>query len=236
MNRPRLLDLFCKAGGASVGYHRAGFEVIGVDIAPQPNYPYRFIQADAIDLLTSWVGGGHWYHELPTVAAWHASPPCQRYSSMTRVRGNPADHPDLVSPTRALLMATGLPYAIENVEGAPLQDAITLCGSMFGLGATCIDGQWRQLRRHRLFEGAVPLLVSPCQHRGEPVGVYGHGGQRTTASSGKGHNRGYMGNKAERMAAMGIDWMTGAELSQAIPPAYTEFIGRRLMAAIGGDE
>ena len=221
MNRPRLLDLFCKAGGASVGYHRAGFEVIGVDIAPQPNYPYRFIQADAIDLLTSWVGGGHWFHELPTVAAWHASPPCQRYSSMTRVRGNPADHPDLVSPTRALLMATGLPYAIENVEGAPLQDAITLCGSMFGLG----------VRRHRQFEvHDVDLLVAPCDHSRRAVPVYGNAGGSSRRDGIK------FPTTAERMAAMGIDWMTGAELSQAIPPAYTEFIGRRLMAAIGGHE
>lgn len=231
--RPRLLDLFCGAGGVAVGYHRAGFDVVGVDIKPQKNYPFEFHQADCLDVLASYVDGGEWFYTLPSLAAIHASPPCQRYSAITRVHGRSAEHPDLVAPTRNLLIATGLPYVFENVEGAPLLNVITLCGSMFGLGAQCIDGQWRQLRRHRLFEGEVPVLLSPCQHSGEPIGVYGHGGNRhNTAKSGKGHNRGYMGNKQERMQAMGIDWMTGAELSQAIPPAYTEFIGRRLMEVL----
>lgn len=229
--RPRLLDLFCGAGGAAMGYHRAGFDVVGVDISPQPRYPFEFHQADVMSVLDSLVTGGEWRHTLPTFAAIHASPPCQRYSSMTRVVGNPADHPDLVDAVRDRITALGVPYVIENVEGAPLRQPLTLCGSMFGLGAVCRDGGYRQLRRHRLFEMSQFALAPQCRHDGEPVGVYGSGGgQQKTARSGNGTNRGYMGIKSERCEAMGIDWMNNAELSQAIPPAYTEFLGRLLLA------
>lgn len=219
--KPRLLDLFCGAGGAAVGYHRAGFDVVGVDIKAQPSYPFEFVQADALELLAneSWV-----YDEF---AAVHASPPCQAFSSITRVSGS--KHDDLLTPTRDILAGTGRPYVIENVMGAPLPSAIRLCGSAFGLGAVCDDGKRRQLRRHRLFESSMLVLSPPCQHEGEPIGVYGHGGgQKKTVWNG-GTNRGYMGRLSECREAMGIDWMDKREISQAIPPAYTEFIGACLL-------
>src|SRR5262245_32328515 len=144
--RPRLLDLFCGAGGAAVGYDRAGFQVVGVDIAPQPNYPFTFGEADALEYL-KWI-------VLPSLgarkfAAIHASPPCQRWSTKTR---NPERHPDLIEPVRVLLESTGLPYVIENVPDAPLRDPVQLCGSSFGLG----------VQRHRSFETNFPLLVPDC--------------------------------------------------------------------------
>jgi DNA (cytosine-5)-methyltransferase 1 len=227
MARPRLLDLFCGAGGAAVGYHRAGFEVVGVDINPQPRYPFKFVQDDAVALMSTYP----WWDE-PPFHAIHASPPCPRYSMMTKVSGTPTDHPDLMEPVRELLSKTGLPYVIENVVGAPMIDPVRLCGSSLGLGAKCRDGKWRQLRRHRLFETNFPLLVPPCSHEGEPVGVYGHGGgkQKTVWSGGTG--RGYMATREEAFAAMGIDWMLKREVKDAIPPAYTEFIGGQLMASI----
>lgn len=229
-SKPRLLDLFCGAGGAAMGYHRAGFEVVGVDIKPQPNYPFEFHRAEAIDVLESILNGGHWCYEIGELAAIHASPPCPRYSRISDVHGVRDNHPDLVGPTRdAIFGLTPIPFVIENVPGAPLREPVVLCGSGFGLGANCKDGKWRQLRRHRLFETDIPLMPSPCCHSGEPVGVYGHGGaQRKTTANG-GVNRGYMGDKQEASDAMGIDWMTKAELSDAIPPAYTELIGHQLM-------
>lgn len=220
--RPRLLDLFCGAGGAAMGYSRAGFEVVGVDIKPQPNYPFRFIQGDALEELDC--------QRWRFYDAIHASPPCQRYSRMTRVRGNPDEHPDLVGPIRDLLRQTDVPYVIENVVGSPLENPIKLCGSSLGLGAHCRDGKWRQLRRHRLFEANFDLMAPPCSHQGEPVGVYGNGGgQQKTVWNG-GLNRGYMATKAEAEEALGIDWMIKVELSNSVPPAYTEFIGKQLMA------
>jgi DNA (cytosine-5)-methyltransferase 1 len=205
---PRLLDLFCGAGGVAMGYHRAGFDVVGVDIKPQPNYPFRFWQGDAL-YTDNWP-------DFP-IAAIHASPPCQAYSAMHGSTG-----PDLIGPTRELLEATGLPYVIENVEGAPLHDPIKLCGSMFDL----------DVERHRLFETNWPLGDHhwPCRHqiwaprfdfsdhgknyKSKTVPVYGTGG----------------GKAAEHWeAAMGITWMTRAELAEAIPPAYTEWIGSRLL-------
>lgn len=211
--RPRLLDLFCGAGGAAMGYHRAGFDVIGVDINPQPNYPFKFIQGDALDVAN----GG-----LPTFAAVHASPPCQRYSTMT---ADVDKHPDLVGPIRELLVASGLPYVIENVPQAPLVGPVTLCGSAFGL----------RVRRHRAFESNAALIGTECYHaeQGRPVGVYGQhpdrrqhfrpdGTQRGTKATTLGHGR----------RAMGIDWMTWPELAESIPPAYTEYIGRQLLDAM----
>ena len=224
MSKPRLLDLFCGAGGAAMGYARAGFEVVGVDIKPQPHYPFEFRQWDALDYL-----------DRTSVSSWdaiHASPPCQRFSALTAVHGR--EHPDLIKPTRSALRWTGLPYVIENVPRSPLLEPIHLCGSMFGLGATCRDGQWRQLRRHRLFEFGgglcAPALAPSCWHQGEPLGVYGNGGGQAKTVWNGGPNRGYMGTKSERVEAMGIDWMSNAELSQAIPPAYTEWIGKQLLA------
>jgi DNA (cytosine-5)-methyltransferase 1 len=213
VRRPRLLDLFCGAGGAGAGYARAGFEVVGVDLADQPNYPLTFIQADALEVLRSGYADGF--------DAVHASPPCQAYSAL-RARHQDREYPDLVAVVRAELERSGRPWIIENVPGAPLRHMAVLCGSMFGLGATGSDGLRRQLRRHRLFEASFPIMTPPCMHRGQPVGVYGHGG-------GGQMGRGYKGSGPEYREAMGIDWATKREIALAIPPAYTEFLGGLLL-------
>lgn len=223
MTRPRLLDLFCGAGGAAAGYAAAGFDVVGVDLAPQPRFPYEFVQSDALDYL---IAHGAEFDVI------HASPPCQLYSKITGQHGaaQRASHPDLVEPTRQLLIAAGRPYVIENVEGAPLVEPMMLCGTMFGLGTT-IAGEWRPLRRHRLWESSVWLWPpQACAHiRGQrSVYVYGHAGG---SSSRDGWTA---GSTDDWRAAMGIDWMTGDELAEAIPPAYTEWIGRQLIEATKG--
>lgn len=206
--RPILLDLFCGAGGAGAGYARAGFDVIGVDLSPQPRYPFEFHQADAL----TW--------PLDGVAIVHASPPCQRYSALTRRWGSsrPDTHPDLVDPIRQRLIAAGVPYIIENVAGAPLLDAIRLCGSSFGL----------EVRRHRYFEMTdPPLLVPPCQHSGPALQVNGRPG-----GSSRRDPLARFGSVAEWRVGMGIDWMTAPELAEAIPPAYTEWIGRHALEVL----
>lgn len=218
--RPRLLDLFCGAGGAGMGYARAGFEVVGVDINPQPRYPFAFIQGDALEYVAA---HGHEFDAI------HASPPCQAYTSLGAMHKD-RKYPDLLAATRALLVGIGRPWVIENVPGAPMT-GITLCGSMFGLGAHCRDGAWHQLRRHRLFESSAFLLSPVCQHEGRPVGVYGNGGGNEGRAYLPGIN-GYTGNAKERRETMGIDWMNRGELSQSIPPAYTEFIGGQLMVSL----
>jgi DNA (cytosine-5)-methyltransferase 1 len=206
----RLLDLFCGQGGAAMGYHRAGFDVVGVDIVPQPRYPFGFIQADALEYVAE---NGQEFDAI------HASPPCQKFSNMKSLH-NARQHPDLITPIRVLLNEIGRPYIIENVPGAPLINPFTLCGSMFGLHS---NGT-RYLKRHRIFEGNVPVFALVCNHSGLAVGVYGHGqagllGQRMrTAKVG------------EAKKLMGIDWMTRDGLSQAIPPAYTQFIGTHLLS------
>jgi DNA (cytosine-5)-methyltransferase 1 len=217
----RILDLYCGAGGCSEGYRRAGFEVVGVDIRPQKRYPFPFIQGDALDVLRRMIAGekflasdGNWYR-LSDFDAIHASPPCQRYSNLTR-EDCKARHPDLIGPTRTALLGTRLPYVIENVQGARrhLLDPLLLCGSMFNL----------PIWRHRFFEINVPMLslLPPCDHSFHPVLVTGTpriiGIPRREPSV------------AERAKAIGIDWMTGDELDEAIPPAYTEWIGARLAA------
>lgn len=216
--RPRILDLFCGAGGAAMGYYHAGFDVVGVDHKPMKHYPFEFHQADALEFLAE--------HgcEFDTI---HASPPCQAFTPLKRM-WNAKEHPDLVGVTREKLDAIGGPYVIENVPGAPLVNATMLCGSMFRLG--CDGGE---LRRHRLFECSFHVgLTPPCKHgwsgpNGETIGVYGgHGRDRRRRTNGQHFPT------AKRAEAMGIDWMTGAELSQAIPPAYTEFIGRQLLVAL----
>ena len=206
MSPPRLLDLFCGAGGAARGYQLAGFYVVGVDNRPQPRYcGDEFIQADAMGF------------PLDGFDAIHASPPCQAYSAMRTNWNARDDHPELVPPTRARLAASGVPWVMENVPGAPLAPLFLMCGSAFGLG---IPGY--QLRRHRWFEVSGFWAMSlPCQHHGPVIGIYGdHGRDRRRKN---GHGRYF--TLDERKAAMGIDWMARGELDQAIPPAYTEFIG-----------
>lgn len=228
--RPRLLDLFCGAGGAAMGYHRAGFEVVGVDLHPQPHYPFEFHQADALT------------YPLDGFDAIHASPPCQAYSVLRRANPD-ALYPDLVAPMRERLQASGLPWVMENVPGSPLCFTLVLCGSMFDLGADSGSGinalrQRRQLRRHRLFESNFLMMQPNCSHGGEALGVYGGGPMgRYTFENGAKKDRyarrgGYQGTVAEKQTAMGIDWMSAKELNQAIPPAYTEYIGQQLLAAM----
>ena len=209
MSRPRLLDLFCGAGGCAVGYHRAGFDVVGVDVKPQPRFPFEFIQADAFDYLEALMGLSRFGTDIP-FAAIHASPPCQAYSRATAWRGDRDKHPDLIAQTREGLSWFGVPYAIENVQEARhlLRGGFMLCGSSFGL----------PFRRHRWFELSVPVgeLVSPCQHRKGDYS-FDHGVKQA---------------EAVYRDAMECDWMTVHESRQAIPPAYTEFIGRQLLNAI----
>lgn len=212
--RPRLLDLFSCAGGAARGYQLAGFHVTGVDIRPQPRYAGDvFVQADALTF------------PLDGFDAIHASPPCQAYSDATPVTHKHL-HPRLIGDVQARLRESGLPYVIENVTGARahLDRPLLLCGSMFGLGAT-VRGEWRQLLRHRWFE-TTTWTLSPfaCAHTGKHITV------RVGSNARRGQG-GVRDLSAERVA-MGIDWMTGGELTEAIPPAYTEWLGRRLLEAI----
>jgi DNA (cytosine-5)-methyltransferase 1 len=226
--KPRLLDLFCGAGGCSAGYARAGFDVVGVDVKPQPNYPYEFVQADALEVLDrlsfglSLVEGDLACH-VEDFAAIHASPPCQHFTKYGNVVKDIRErYEDLIEPVRELLKATGLPYVIENVEGSPLHDSIVLCGSMFDL----------DVQRHRLFETNWPLVPPtwPCRHK-----IWS---RRFKSSTGRKPNSrftievGSWDEKIERQkAAMGVDWTIATrELSEAIPPAYTEFIGQQLLA------
>lgn len=214
--RPRLLDLFCCAGGAAVGYARAGWEVVGVDIAFQKNYPFEFHRADALEFVREY---GHEFD------AFHASPPCQHYCTLTlgnRGRGEEREHPDLVADTRAALDATGKPYVIENVPSAPLRKDLVLCGLMFDL----------KVFRHRVFELGGWSAEGPAhpshkghrvagwrhgvRHEGDMVAVYGDGGGK--------------GSVAQWQEAMGIHHTDDRrELAEAIPPAYTEHLGKQLI-------
>lgn len=212
--RPKLLDLFCGAGGAGVGYQRAGFDVTGVDIEAHPDSPHLVIVADALAVLTD-------SDFLAGFDVIHASPPCPRYSSATPA-ANRDKHPDLIGPVREALQAWGGPYVIENVPGAPLDNPVLLCGSSFGLS----------VRRHRLFETNVPMLAPQCRHDLQPQvwGVYGDHGDAKPVTRPNGTRR---GNKARDAAhageVLGIDWMTRwDDLADAIPPAYTEFIGDQI--------
>lgn len=205
--KPRLLDLFCGAGGAGVGYSRAGFEVVGVDITEQPHYPFEFHRADALAF------------PLTGFDVIHASPPCQAYS-ISRNNGCHANAPDLVPAVLKRLRGSGLSWIVENVPGSPLPSAVQLCGASFGLGVASLD-----LSRHRWFATSFGLLAPPCQHRrGSTVGVYGNG-----TNSWHRRKLGRCLAVSELRAAMRIDWMSRRELSQSIPPAYTEWIGRRLL-------
>ena len=204
--RPRLLDLFCGAGGAAMGYHRAGFEVVGVDNKPQPRYPFEFHQADAMT------------YPLDGFDAIHASPPCQAFTVANNYRPElKENYPDLVEPLRRRLIDHGVLYVIENVPGSPLRDYTVVCGSGLGL----------PLRRHRWFESPLMLWGAPCAHALFPWRAdYKHSTgrkQRRVVVVGE-----WRVAKHLQDEAMGIDWMTLPELSEAIPPAYTEHIGRQL--------
>lgn len=224
MTRSRLLDLFCGAGGAAMGYHRAGFEVVGVDLEPQPHYPFEFHQADALE------------YPLDGFDAIHASPPCQAHTvgrNMWAGRLPDDRHTDLLTPMRARLETTTVPWIIENVPGAPMRADVTLCGSQFGLGVI----------RHRLFECSWPYfaLLPPCWHGYYTASVFGGGALSPTPRGGRNRLDGTHSVMQHRVhvahteasAAMGIEWMTRDELSQAIPPAYTEHLGRELAAYLG---
>lgn len=220
MSRPRLLDLFCGAGGAAMGYYRAGFDVVGVDIAPQKRYPFEFHQADALT------------YSLDGFDVIHASPPCQGYSaSKGLARTAIKTWQPLLAPMRERLEAAGAPWVMENVAAArsAMRWPLRLCGTQFGL----------RVYRHRLFETSMPLF-SPgkCSHprylEVDYLCVYGnHARRRQTGNRG---NRYQRATVAEARLAMGIDWMTQKELSQSVPPAYTEWIGRQLLAALALDE
>ncbi len=199
----RLLDLFCGAGGAAMGYHQAGFDdIVGVDIEPQPNYPFTFIQGDALKPPV----------RLEDFDLIHASPPCQAFTVARVIHGR--SHPDLVDPTRHMFHSSTAPWVMENVPNSPLRRDLVLCGSMFGLVS-----KHGRLRRHRLFEMSWdgPLLTPPHQHHGPTISVFGHGGHV------------YHGVNDWR-EVMDIDWMTRDELSEAIPPAYTKYIGEQFLA------
>lgn len=213
---PRLLDLFSCAGGAGEGYNRAGFDVEGFDIDPQPNYPHKFTQGDALALDPDDIAARY--------DAVHASPPCQFATAYRRRKGVAVDAINLIPATRALLAATGLPYVIENVEQARphLNGPVRLCGSSFGL----------DVRRHRLFETNWPLTAPPCEH--------GWQTPRFPPATNRTNLRRTVEVGAWRCAhlapdAMGIQWMTNAEISQAIPPAYTEHIGRQMLAHLSAE-
>lgn len=251
MSRPKLLDLFCCEGGASVGYDRAGFDVYGVDLFEdytQKRYPFPSLKSDALDALGAVTADGWLVFErefegnvFEQIISGHqfevivASPPCQRYSITNASRKH--DYPDLIGPVRELLRETGKPYVIENVEGAPLEAPVMLCGRMFGLSATDDDGTHLVLDRHRLFESNVPL-VPPAhpKHGDEQVaGVYG-GARRDKWEAKHVRGGGYVPpNKAVAQELLGIDWMTWKGMHQSIPPAYTEYIGAQLLEVVSRD-
>jgi DNA (cytosine-5)-methyltransferase 1 len=214
-----------------MGYHRAGFDIVGVDIDPQPNYPFPFLRLDALDMLRRLLNGEASLYMVHGRPVWlrlsdfdaiHASPPCQGYTALKAVHGNA--WPLLIEPVRELLEKTGLPYVIENVQGAPVRRDLTLCGEMFGL----------RVIRHRFFELGNWIAVKPAHaaHRGRVAGwrhgkfydgpyfaVYGNGGGKGTVQ--------------QWQEALGIDWTSDRrELAEAIPPAYTSFIGAQLLAVI----
>jgi DNA (cytosine-5)-methyltransferase 1 len=210
MSRPRLLDMFCGAGGCSVGYHRAGFDVVGVDIAPQPNYPFELHQADAMTF------------PLEGFDAVHASPPCQMYSRALKHMSAP--QPMLIDVVRVRLIANGAPWVIENVEGAPLpvqstllgQHGVMLCGTAFGM----------RVFRHRLFETSFEVSGPPCAHTRPAMNPHNAKGRELMYEEfGRGD--------PEKVWCrdMGIEWMGRYEAREAVPPAFTEHIGRQLLAA-----
>lgn len=218
-NKPVLIDLFCKAGGCTKGYQRAGFYVVGVDNEPQPNYcGDEFYQADAFEFLSE-----HW-QEFDAI---HGSPPCQKYTGMrnitiSRFGSCSIDHPDLIEPTRQALQATGLPYIIENVKNSPLKTTAILCGASLGL---------KHVSRHRHFESNYFFFAPKCSCRKEKytIGVYGQkpDGRRVSYKKNRLCRIARSLNEAQKL--LQIDWMTWDEIKNAIPPVYTEYLGIQLM-------
>jgi DNA (cytosine-5)-methyltransferase 1 len=216
----RLLDAFCCAGGSGMGFHRAGFdEIVGVDWIDQPHYPFEFHKGDALEFIAK---HGHEFDFI------NASPPCKKNTSLKAFSA--AHHLELIPQTRELLNSIGVPYVIENVVGAAMIDPVMLCGSMFGLG----------VRRHRLFESNLPLQAPKCDHKGQAAASPGyptlryHSGKPIVTMSpvigvyGRGQGLG-PGEVQLWRQAMGIDWMARDEMREAIPPHYTEFLGRQVI-------
>lgn len=224
-----------------MGYHRAGFEVFGVDNVFQPSYPFDFVQADALDVMAELLRGdrvviGGEALVLGDFDLVHASPPCQVFSKTAHAHTK--EHVDLLTPIRPMLIESGVPYIIENVEGAPLLDPVKLCATMFGLRAADVDGVELQLFRHRLFETSFPigLAPAPCAHDNTIIaGVYGGSYHKKPEHRDDPTRRGgYTPAREVRAALLGIDWMrTEHELNQAIPPAYTEWLGHEALAYLG---
>lgn len=228
-NHPLLLDLFCGAGGAAMGYHRAGFRVVGVDIKPQPNYPFSFIQMDAFKFAAKWGRG---------VDFIHASPNCEGYSHLNNIRliaKHTSDYQREIGKTRKLLQSLGKPYVIENVAGAAaeMQNPVMLCGSMFaGL----------RVYRHRLFECSFDVLPPAHSRHSDPVPPAGSGvspkdGYVSITSGGvRNLPKWWDGSGAAyKNMAMGINWMTQAELTKSIPPAFAQYIGAEWLRQNGYD-
>lgn len=219
----RVLDLYCGEGGAGKGYFDARFDVTGVDKVSQPRYPFSFVQADALEYLSDIIVSG----EAEKYDFIHASPPCQYYSVMSKCNPHLLDsYEDLIEPTRELLILSNRPYVIENVNLAPLENPITLCGTMFDRRYNWPGKGLVELRRHRGFESTFdltdPSLI--CDHRYYTVTVTGHGGGSAVGKAfavGKGYA------DAAR-AVMGIDWMTRRGLTESIPPVYTHYLGNSI--------
>lgn len=236
MDKPLLLDLFCGAGGAGEGYHRAGFRVVGCDLNPKPlrHNPHECYQGDALAVLDTLLDGGMWNgYRLSDFSVIHASPPCQDYSVGRNYNGReskPHNFPRLIEPTRDRLISSGLMWVLENVVGASeLLNPLTICGTALGL----------RVQRHRRFESSHLVFgVGPCRHRPFDVSVRRHrcdylGAYQTAITAkGKAVRRPPTCPITDARAAMDIDWMTSDELGEAIPPAYTEWLGRQLLAAI----
>jgi DNA (cytosine-5)-methyltransferase 1 len=235
MSRPRLLDLFCGAGGAAMGYHRAGFDVVGVDIAPQPHYPFEFHQADATAMVRDRLEGC-WHEQggrsalpgrlaacLGHFDAIHASPPCQAYSRALRHMSAPQSM--LIDAVKDLLSKTGLPWVIENVEGAPLPTqsdlfgahGVMLCGTAFGL----------RVYRHRLFETSFPVPGPPCRHLRPAMNPHNQAARDLMYEE-----FGRSDPEVIWRREMGVEWMGRYEAREAVPPVFTEHVGGYLMAAI----
>lgn len=240
---PRVLDVCCCEGGASRGYELAGYDPYGVDLFvdySQKRYLYPSVKGDALAVLDALLAGQSVEFSngerlgLSDFDLIHASPPCQRHTAGTRA-GDRSKYPDLIEPIRARLRASGLPYVIENVPGAPLESPLILCGTMFGLCAEDDDGTPLELWRHRLFESNMPLTAPPHQHgwhSSQVAGVYG-GARRDKNAARNVRHGGYVpASKAVAEELLGIDWMTWQGLYQSIPPVYTFWVGTQILYSL----